>query len=31
VALVKSVFRKEVKEPSITRYDPADMPIFPCR
>ena len=28
VALVKSVFRKEVKEPSITRYDPADMPIF---
>ena len=28
VALIKSVFRKEVKEPRITRYDPADLPIF---
>ena len=28
VALVKSTFRKEVKEPRVTRYDPADLPIF---
>jgi HAE1 family hydrophobic/amphiphilic exporter-1 len=28
VALIKSTFRKEVKEPRITRYDPADRPIF---
>ena len=28
VALIKSIFRKEVKEPRITRYDPADLPIF---
>ncbi len=28
VALIKSSFRKEVKEPRITRYDPADRPIF---
>ena len=28
VALVKSIFRKEVKEPRVTRYDPADLPIF---
>ncbi|MDB5841148.1 MAG: efflux transporter permease subunit [Herminiimonas sp.] len=28
VALIKSVFRKEVKEPRVTRYDPADRPIF---
>ncbi|MFZ6771190.1 efflux RND transporter permease subunit [Undibacterium sp. SXout7W] len=28
VALVKSAFRKEVKEPRVTRYDPADRPIF---
>jgi len=28
VALVKAGFRKEVKEPRITRYDPADQPIF---
>jgi len=28
VALVKSVFRKEVKEPRVTRYDPADRPVF---
>jgi len=28
VALVKSAFRKEVKEPRITRFDPADRPIF---
>ena len=28
VALIKSVFRKEVKESRITRYDPADLPIF---
>jgi HAE1 family hydrophobic/amphiphilic exporter-1 len=28
VALVKSVFRKEIKEPRVTRYDPADLPIF---
>lgn len=28
VALIKSAFRKEVKEPRVTRYDPADLPIF---
>jgi hydrophobic/amphiphilic exporter-1 (mainly G- bacteria), HAE1 family len=28
VALVKSAFRTAVKEPRITRYDPADAPIF---
>ncbi|HEX2531039.1 MAG TPA: efflux RND transporter permease subunit [Burkholderiaceae bacterium] len=28
VALIKSTFRKEVKEPRITRFDPADRPIF---
>ena len=28
VSLVKAVFRKEVKEPRITRFDPADRPIF---
>ncbi|WP_034299550.1 efflux RND transporter permease subunit [Herbaspirillum sp. RV1423] len=28
VALVKSAFRKEVDEPRITRFDPADQPIF---
>jgi HAE1 family hydrophobic/amphiphilic exporter-1 len=28
VALVKAIFRKEVKEPRVTRYDPADRPIF---
>ena len=28
VALIRSAFRKEVKEPRITRYDPADQPIF---
>lgn len=28
VALVKSTFRKEAKEPRVTRYDPADRPIF---
>jgi HAE1 family hydrophobic/amphiphilic exporter-1 len=28
VALVKSIFRKEVKEPRVTRFDPADRPIF---
>ncbi|QAU33566.1 efflux RND transporter permease subunit [Janthinobacterium sp. 17J80-10] len=28
VALVKAVFRKEVKEPRVTRYDPADRPIY---
>ncbi|MFZ1181415.1 MAG: efflux RND transporter permease subunit [Herbaspirillum sp.] len=28
VALVKSDFRKEVDEPRITRFDPADQPIF---
>ena len=28
VALIKSSFRKEVKEPRVTRYDPADRPIF---
>ncbi len=28
VALIKASFRKEVKEPRVTRYDPADRPIF---
>ncbi|AMO98729.1 MMPL family protein [Collimonas arenae] len=28
VAAVKAGFRKEIKEPLITRYDPADAPIF---
>ncbi len=28
VALVKAGFRKEVDEPRVTRYDPADQPIF---
>ncbi|MDE2427194.1 MAG: efflux RND transporter permease subunit, partial [Burkholderiales bacterium] len=28
VALIKSTFRKEVKEPRVTRYDPSDKPIF---
>ena len=28
VALVKASFRKEVKEPKVTRYDPADRPIY---
>ncbi len=28
VAIVKSVFRREVKEPRVTRYDPADRPVF---
>ncbi|WP_395826729.1 efflux RND transporter permease subunit [Collimonas sp.] len=28
VAGVKAGFRKEIKEPLITRYDPADAPIF---
>jgi HAE1 family hydrophobic/amphiphilic exporter-1 len=28
VALVTSGFRKEVEQPRITRYDPADQPIF---
>ncbi len=28
VALIKANFRKEVKEPRVTRYDPADRPIF---
>ncbi|MET3135862.1 HAE1 family hydrophobic/amphiphilic exporter-1 [Undibacterium sp. GrIS 1.2] len=28
VALIKSGFRKEVKEPRVTRYDPSDKPIF---
>ncbi|MGN6389498.1 MAG: efflux RND transporter permease subunit, partial [Burkholderiaceae bacterium] len=28
VALVRAAFRKEVKEPRVTRYDPADTPIF---
>src|SRR6478672_2911412 len=28
VALVKAAFRKEVKEPRITRFDPADRPVF---
>ncbi len=28
IALVKSKFRKEVKEPRVSRYDPADKPVF---
>jgi HAE1 family hydrophobic/amphiphilic exporter-1 len=28
VALIKSAFRREVKESRVTRYDPADRPIF---
>jgi HAE1 family hydrophobic/amphiphilic exporter-1 len=28
VALVRSAFRREVEEPRVTRYDPADRPIF---
>jgi len=28
VALVKAAFRKEVKEPRVTRFDPADRPIY---
>ncbi|EJN00840.1 efflux RND transporter permease subunit [Herbaspirillum sp. YR522] len=28
VALVRAAFRKEVDEPRITRFDPADQPIF---
>ncbi|MBC3907071.1 efflux RND transporter permease subunit [Undibacterium umbellatum] len=28
VALIKAGFRKEVKEPRVTRYDPSDKPIF---
>ncbi len=28
VALIKAAFRDEVKEPRVTRYDPADRPIF---
>ncbi len=28
VAIVKAAFRKEVKEPRVTRYDPADRPVF---
>ena len=28
VAIIKAAFRKEVKEPRVTRYDPADRPIF---
>jgi hydrophobic/amphiphilic exporter-1 (mainly G- bacteria), HAE1 family len=28
VALVKTVFRKEVKEPRVMRFDPADRPIM---
>jgi HAE1 family hydrophobic/amphiphilic exporter-1 len=28
VALVKTIFRKEVEEPRVTRYDPADRPVF---
>ncbi len=27
IALVKTVFRKEVKEPQVMRYDPSDQPI----
>jgi hydrophobic/amphiphilic exporter-1 (mainly G- bacteria), HAE1 family len=27
VAMVKTIFRKEVKEPRVMRYDPADRPI----
>jgi HAE1 family hydrophobic/amphiphilic exporter-1 len=28
VALIKAAFRREVKEPRVTRFDPADRPIF---
>jgi len=28
IALVRSAFRKEIKEPKVTRFDPADRPIF---
>ncbi|HEY0843928.1 MAG TPA: efflux RND transporter permease subunit [Noviherbaspirillum sp.] len=28
VAMVKTIFRKEVKEPRVMRYDPADRPIL---
>jgi hydrophobic/amphiphilic exporter-1 (mainly G- bacteria), HAE1 family len=28
VAIVKTIFRKEVKEPRVMRYDPADRPIL---
>ncbi|MES2932707.1 MAG: efflux RND transporter permease subunit [Pseudomonadota bacterium] len=28
VALIKTIFRKEVKEPRVMRFDPADKPIF---
>ncbi|RJG05133.1 efflux RND transporter permease subunit [Noviherbaspirillum cavernae] len=28
VALVKAAFRKEVEEPRVMRYDPADQPIY---
>ena len=28
IALIKASFRKEVKESRVTRYDPADKPIF---
>lgn len=28
IALIKSAFRKEVKEPKVTRFDPADRPIY---
>ena len=28
VALVKTIFRREVKEPRVMRFDPADRPIF---
>jgi HAE1 family hydrophobic/amphiphilic exporter-1 len=28
VALVKAAFRREVEEPRVTRFDPADRPIF---
>jgi HAE1 family hydrophobic/amphiphilic exporter-1 len=28
VALVQASFRREVEEPKVTRYDPADRPIF---
>ncbi len=28
VALIKTTFRKEVEEPRVTRFDPADQPIF---
>ncbi|WP_338848574.1 efflux RND transporter permease subunit [Massilia sp. W12] len=28
IAVIKTTFRKEIKEPRVTRYDPADRPIF---